>query len=49
MIKKQTKKSFKLIFTGGLANMFTKLKKNKPIINKDLTIDGLLKLAKTIK
>ena len=29
--------------------MFIKLKKNKPIINKDLTIDGLLKLAKTIK
>ena len=30
MIKKQTKKSFKLIFTGGLAYMFKKLKKNKP-------------------
>ena len=44
MIKKQTKKSFKLIFTGGLSYMFKSLKKNKPIIKKDLTIDGLLKV-----
>ncbi len=44
MIKKQTKKPFKLIFTGGLAHMFKNLKKNKPIIKKDLTIDGLLKV-----
>lgn len=47
MIKKQTKKSFKLIFTGGLSHMFKKLKKNKPIIKKDLTIDGLIKVIKT--
>ena len=46
MIKKQTKKSYKLIFTGGLAHMFNKLKKNKPIIQKDLTVDGLIKLIK---
>ena len=44
MIKKQTKKPFKLIFTGGLSYMFKNLKKNKPIIKKDLTIDGLLKV-----
>ena len=44
MIKKQTKKPFKLIFTGGFAYMFKNLKKNKPIIKKDLTIDGLLKV-----
>ena len=49
MIKKQTKKSFILIFTGGLSYMFKKLKKNKPIIKNDLTIDGLLKVAKIIK
>ena len=49
MIKKQTKKSFILIFTGGLSYMFNNLKKNKPIIKKDLTIDGLLKVAKIIK
>ena len=49
MIKKQTKKSFILIFTGGLAYMFNNLKKNKPVIKKDLTIDGLLKVAKIIK
>lgn len=46
MIKKQTKKSFKLIFTGGLAHMFKSLKKSKPIIKKDLTIDGLVKVIK---
>ncbi len=48
MIKKQTKKSFKLIFTGGFAYMFKSLKKNKPIIQKDLTIDGLIKVIKNI-
>ena len=46
MIKKQTKKSYKLVFTGGLAHMFKKLKKNKPIIQKDLTVDGLIKVIK---
>ena len=46
MIKKQTKKSFKLIFTGGLAHMFKNLKKNKALIQKDLTIDGLIKIIK---
>ena len=46
MIRKQTKKSYKLIFTGGLAHMFRKLKKNKPIIQKDLTVDGLIKVIK---
>ena len=48
MIKKQTKKSFKLIFTGGFSYMFKKLKKNKPAIQKDLTIDGLIKVIKRI-
>ena len=48
MIKKQTKKPFKLIFTGGLANMFKSFKKNKVTIRKDLTIDGLLKVIKNI-
>ena len=46
MIKKQTKKSFKLIFTGGLAHMFKNLKNNKALIQKDLTIDGLIKIIK---
>ena len=34
MIKKQTKKSFKLIFTGGFSYMFKKFKKNKPANSK---------------
>ena len=48
MIKKQTKKSFKLILTGGFSYMFKNLKKNKPVIQKDLTIDGLIKVIKNI-
>ena len=48
MIKKQKKKSFKLIFTGGFANMFKNLKKNNPVVRTDLTIDGLIKVIKNI-
>ena len=48
MIKKQTKKSFKIILTGGFSYMFKNLKKYKPVIQKDLTIDGLVKVIKNI-
>ena len=48
MIKKQTKKSFKIILTGGFSYMFKNLKKYEPIIQKDLTIDGLVKVIKNI-
>ena len=45
LIIKQTGKSFKIILTGGLAHLFSKTIKGKKIINKDLTINGVLKVA----
>jgi len=45
LIIKQTGKSFKIILTGGLAHLFKNSIKRKAIIKKDLTIDGILKVA----
>ena len=45
LIIKQTGKSFKIIFTGGLSHFFKNSIKGKVIINKDLTINGVLKVA----
>ena len=46
LIIKQTGKSFKIIFTGGLSHLFKNSIKRKVIIEKDLTINGVLKVAK---
>ena len=46
LIKKETKKSFKLIITGGFSELFIKSLNNKAIIDKDITIKGLIKLAR---
>ena len=45
LIIKQTGKSFKIILTGGLAHLFKNSIKGKTIIKKDLTINGILKIA----
>ena len=45
LIIKQTNKSFKIILTGGLAHLFRSSIKSKTIIKKDLTINGILKIA----
>jgi len=45
LIIKQTGKSFKIILTGGLAHLFSKTIKGKKVIKKDLTINGVLKVA----
>ena len=45
LIIKQTGKSFRIILTGGLAHLFKKTIKGKKIIKKDLTINGILKVA----
>jgi len=45
LIIKQTKKSYKIILTGGLAHLFKNSIKGKVLINKDLTINGILKVA----
>jgi type III pantothenate kinase len=48
LIKKQTKKSFKIILTGGLSHLFKKSIKGKVKIKKDLTILGLVKVVKSL-
>ena len=45
LIIKQTGKSFNIILTGGLAHLFKNSVKGKAIIKKDLTINGVLKVA----
>jgi len=49
LIKKETKKSFKIIITGGFSNLFKKSIKAKVTLNKDITINGLIKASKLIK
>ena len=45
-IKKKTNQKYKIIFTGGLAHLFNKDIKDKVIIDKNLTINGLIKVSK---
>ena len=49
LIIKQTGKSFKIILTGGLAHLFKNSIKGKTIVNKNLTINGILKVASKLK
>ena len=49
LIKKETNNSFKIIITGGFSGLFKKAIKSKVIINKDITIKGLIKASKLIK
>ena len=49
LIKKETGKSFKLVITGGFSDLFKKSIKTKLKKNKDITINGLIKISKLIK
>ena len=49
LIKKETKMSFKIIITGGFSNLFKNSTKTKVTLNKDITINGLIKISKLIK
>lgn len=49
LIKKETRKSFKLIITGGFSDLFKKSIKTKLLLDKDITIKGLIKISKLIK
>ena len=49
LIKKETRKSFKLVITGGYSDLFRKSLKTRVIQNKDITIKGLIKIANLIK
>ena len=46
LIKKETKKSFTIIITGGFSSLFVNALKNKVIIDKDITLKGIIKVAK---
>ena len=45
-IKKKTNQKYKIIFTGGLAHLFNKDIKDKVTVDKNLTINGLIKVSK---
>ena len=49
LIKKESRKSFKVIITGGFSNFFKNSIKTKVNHNKDITIEGLIKISKLIK
>jgi len=49
LIKKETKRSFKLIITGGFSELFKTSIKKKVIQDKNITIKGLIKISKLIK
>ena len=49
LIKKETRKSFKVMITGGFSNLFKKSIKTNVTHNKDITINGLIKILKLIK
>ena len=47
-ISKQTNKKYKVILTGGFSHLFIKSIKQRAIIDKDITIKGLLKVTKLL-
>jgi len=49
LIKKETRKSFKVIITGGFSNLFKNSIKTKVSHNQDITIKGLIIISKLIK
>ena len=48
LIKRQTKCNFKVILTGGLADLYKKSINSKCIVDKDLTIKGIIKITKNL-
>jgi len=49
LIKKETRKSYKVVITGGFSDLFKNSIKTKVIENKDITVKGLMKISKLIK
>jgi len=49
LIKKETKLSFNIIITGGFSNLFKNSTKTKVTLNKDITINGLIRATTLIK
>ena len=49
LIKKETRKSYKIVITGGFSDLFKDSIKTKVIENKNITVKGLMKISKLIK
>jgi len=49
LINKETRKSFKVIITGGFSSLFKNPIKTKVTEDKDITLKGLIKILKLIK
>jgi type III pantothenate kinase len=49
LVKRETKSNFKIILTGGFSSLFRNSLKHKAIIDKDITIKGLIKILKIKK
>ena len=49
LIKKETKMPFKIIITGGFSNLFKNSTKTKVTLNKDITINGLIRATTLIR
>ena len=48
LIKQQTKSSFNIILTGGLADLYKNSINTKSKVDKDLTIKGIIKITKNL-
>ena len=49
LIKKETRKSYRVIITGGFSGLFKNSIKTKVIENKNITVEGLIKISKLVK
>ena len=49
LIKKETRKTFKVIITGGFSDLFKNSIKTKVSQNQNVTIKGLIKISRLIK
>ena len=49
LIKKETRKSYRVVITGGFSDLFKNSIKTKVIENKNITVKGLIKISKLIK
>ena len=49
LIKKETRKSYKVVITGGFSELFKRSIKTKVIENRNITVRGLIKISKLIK
>ena len=48
LINKETRKSYKVVITGGFSNLFKNSIKTKVIENKNITVKGLIKISKLL-